>query len=158
MRILKFFFFLAILVVVLGAIGFWYLFVRTEPLLDATLDAPKQVAVGEEVRWVIRCSNPHDEPVTLDSIDVDAELLEGIQVLDIEPLPERRGDIPFTEDESWTFSRTAEPGETIVVTIRVRGRKEGIYVGSIDATNPNVDWVGLRHAYTVTRPGAPPTD
>ncbi|MEM9556237.1 MAG: hypothetical protein AAGC60_18410 [Acidobacteriota bacterium] len=139
-----------------GAVGLivlgLYFFVQEHPLLEASLQAPNEAIVGEEFTLSIELSNPHDEAVQLDSIDVDESLLAGFQVLEIEPTPTDSLTLPFIEQRSWSFGRTLKPGQKAMVSFRLKPLSAGHFTGSLDVCNPAQDWVGLYADIVVRAP------
>ena len=145
----------AVLIVAAGAFGIWNLYYRTEPLLVGTVEAPATIPVGENATFRIHLENPHAEPVTLESLDVDLSVLEGIEVISIDPEPIARTEIDLLVQEEWRFEREAAPGEKFTVTIEVRGTTEGSFGGVVDVTNPNVDYHSLPIDFEVLPPREP---
>jgi hypothetical protein len=115
----------------------WYLFVRETPLLETSLALPEHVAAGQPFDLVVHAHNPHAEPVTLDSVDVDLELLGAFQVLEVVPPPAGTLKIPLLDQRSWTYGRAVPPGETWSVTFRLRPLQPGHFSGTIDVCNPS---------------------
>ncbi len=124
-------------VAAVGLIG-CLLILPEEPTLDVRLSAPETVAVGEEFDLVLRTRNLHEEPIRLDSIDVDLAFLEGFEVLSVDPTPSDTMDI-FGQ-RSWSFTDSVPPGEGLDVTYRLKAVRPGHYVGDADVCNPAQDF------------------
>ncbi|NLX60454.1 MAG: hypothetical protein GXY74_15365 [Phycisphaerae bacterium] len=115
-----------------------------QPLLEAAIDVPQSVRVGEDIRVIVRMTNSHAEPVTLDSVDVDNGLLRGFQVIRVEPRPEATFSLPPELDQrSWAFHTPVAAGGQMTVTFHLRPLAAGHYSGNIDVCNPNQDYVGM---------------
>ncbi|MFO7900440.1 MAG: hypothetical protein R6V58_15445 [Planctomycetota bacterium] len=139
-------------------LGIWFWFVRELPVLDATFSVPSEVELGSTVALVVETTNPHDEPVTLDSIDIDNSFLAGFQVVSTDPEPTETRQVPLIDQCSWEFGKTVPPGESLAVTFELKPVAEGHYWGSVDVCNPNQDFTGLFADVVVKKAGTPPAE
>ncbi|MCB2153398.1 hypothetical protein KQI84_00805 [bacterium] len=130
---------LLFVVLIAGIVGF--LFFRILPTVSTSIDVPGRVQLDAEFPMVVSATNPHTQAVTLSSIDVDNELLDGFQVISIDPAPQSSMQVMFLDQRSWVFNRSLEPGESIDVTFILLPVREGRFQGSIDTCNPNQDFV-----------------
>jgi hypothetical protein len=131
------------LLVAVGTFTLWFLLVRELPVLDTTLSLPSEVAMGSTVSMVITASNPHKEPVTLDSVDMDDSFLSGFQVVGIAPEPTDTMHVPLVNQRSWSFEKQVAPGESISVSFELKPVMEGHFSGDVDVCNPNQDFTTL---------------
>ncbi len=129
--------------IVILVVAIWFLLFRTLPTLDASLSLPSEVEAGETVTMVVSASNPHNEAVVLDSIDVSNSFLNGFQVEFIEPEPTDTMEIPIVDQRSWTFDVEVQPGGSTSVIFELRSVMEGHFVGDVDVCNPNQDYQTL---------------
>ena len=117
----------------------WYLFILDLPNLDADLTLPPQIEIDETFDLIVTMNNPHNHNIILDSIDIDHSLLEGLQVLEIEPVPVGTDDYSFLNLRSWQFGKPVAPGEQVVVTFKMRAIYPGHYSGNVEICNPSQD-------------------
>ncbi len=123
-------------VAVLGGAG-WYVFIREEPVLTATIDVPLTVKQGDAAELVVNLHNPHATTVQLKSIDIDEALLEGFAVEQVEPAPVRRAQA--MEQQSYFFKRDVASGARDRVVFTLQPRQPGRYTGRVEVTNANDD-------------------
>jgi hypothetical protein len=145
----------AALALLAGAAGCWYL-LRERPNVVSTLGVPSEVVVDQVFDMVITAENPHDVTVKLDSIDVSDSFLDGFQVVSVTPEP--TGTMDLFDFRSFDFSRDVAPGESLVVTFKLRAVSEGLFRGDCDVCNPNQDCQTLMPDVVVRAkpPEAPP--
>lgn len=134
---------IAALLLMFVAVAGWYLLIREQPLLDAELSVPLQVKVGEAFEMVVETSNPHSRQVSLDSIDIDHTLLQGFQVLAVEPSQHQTENLPFLDQRSWIFEQWVSPGDEYDVTFKLKPLEAGHFTGNVDVCNSNYDWKSL---------------
>jgi hypothetical protein len=139
---------LAAVIAVVG-IGFWLL--RELPAPDADLSLPLEAELNSTISMVVTVSNPHDEVVTLDSIDIDESFLEGFQIISIDPKPTDTNNVPFIGQRSWSFGKQLPPGESLAVAFEMKPIAEGRFSGDVDVCNPNQDFTTLYAEVTVTK-------
>lgn len=120
----------------------WYV-LRKRPQLGATLELPPTARAGQTISLVARLDNPHDRPVTLDSIDIAESFLEGFQVLRVEPKPTDTTRVPIVNQRSWSFGQAVPAGGTMAVTFTLRCLRAGHFTGTVDACNPSQDCTSL---------------
>lgn len=125
-----------------GGAACWYV-LRKRPQLGATLDLPPTARAGQTISLVARLDNPHDRPVTLDSVDIAESFLEGFQVLRVEPRPTDTMRVPIVNQRSWTFGQAVPAGGTMTVTFSLRCLRAGHFTGTVDACNPSQDCTSL---------------
>jgi hypothetical protein len=141
------------LLAVAGVAGvLWIL--REGPQLASRVEVPAQVAAGESFTLSLVVSNPHPDPVTLDSVDVDESLLAGFQVLAVEPEPTHTDAIPFLEQRTWSFGRELPAAGELEVRFELRAVEAGRFSGNVEVCNPEQDCPGQFVDLVVT-PAAP---
>lgn len=138
----------------LSAVGFaaalalgWYSWPL--PVLDSQLRSPNSVTFGKQFELTVLTDNPTQYPIVLDSIDIDAEFLEGFEVIQVHPAPTDVMDIPG--QRSWAFDRAVGPGRKLAVTFKLEAIRVGDFRGAIDVCNPNQDFTTATPAIQVTR-------
>ena len=142
-------------VLLAGVIGVIFVvawFVHDKPMLDAHLSLPNKVALDAPLTMLITTSNSHPKAVTLDSIDIDDDLLEGFQVVSITPEP--TDTMHILGQRSWSFGQRVKPGESLPVRFEMTAVVEGHFSGDIDVCNPNQDYHTLL-GDVVVRKGEP---
>ncbi|MHC4248606.1 MAG: hypothetical protein ACYS9X_05700 [Planctomycetota bacterium] len=144
----------ALLAAVVGVVLIWFCLFRELPKLDAKLSLPSEATLESTMTMVVTANNPHQEPVTLDSIDIDDSFLAGFQVVSIDPEPTDTASVPIVDQRSWTFGKAIPPGESHSVTFHLRPVSEGHFSGDVDVCNPNQDFKTLL-ADVVVKKGVP---
>jgi hypothetical protein len=120
-------------------IGVW-LFTE-KPLLDASLSIPSEIEIDSTVAMVITVTNPHDESVVLDSIDIGNAFLEGFLVVSI--LPEPVDTMSIFGERSWEFGEDVAPGASLEIHFKLKAIQQGHFSGDIGTYNPNQDFQTL---------------
>ena len=92
---------------------------------------------------VVQTSNPHSEVVFLDSIDIDLSLLQGFQVLSVDPQHSGTENIPFVNQRTWSFQEAVLPGDEFEITFLLQPFVAGHFTDNIDVCNANYDWKSL---------------
>lgn len=121
---------------------------------DVVLEVPEVVRVGEVFTVTVRTKNPHRRAVILDSVDVDRALLNGFQLIAIDPTPDES--FSYHEDagdwanaESWAFYDRIPPGKSVDVTIYLRPQQAGLYEGTVYVFNADYDSTDVPCTVTV---------
>lgn len=98
--------------------------------MDVAVDSPESVKVGEAFEIEIAIRNNGLETTTLDSIDVYAPYLEGIEITGSTPAASR---IDRDNDvvTLW-YQKGLEAGADMHVTLHARPRKVGRFEGELD--------------------------
>lgn len=134
-----------------GMIAYGYLIAAEgsgSVLLAMEVDAPKEVVLGEEFELVVHVSNPTDGDVEFGSIDIYDGLLDGFEVLGVTPMPT---DIdPILDFNSYYYTQTLGPGETVEVTFEMKAAVEGFWGGDIDCCTVDEDFVTETTSIRVT--------
>jgi hypothetical protein len=132
-----------ILLLMCISVMFWFWLLRVKPLLDAELSFPPEVVVNRNFPLTVTVSNPHDEAVVLDSIDVDDSLLKGFQVIRVEPAPSESFHLSILDQRSWSFGTEVKPGDSMTVSFLLKPLSPGHFSGDLDVCNPNQDFKTL---------------
>ncbi len=89
--------------------------INSGPELSVRISAPNSILVGETFALVLHLSNPHSEPVTLDSVEIDNAVFATFEVISVTPEPSKPSQSFGPESfgwEYWTFQRVFEPATT----------------------------------------------
>lgn len=120
----------------------WY-FIREKPILDSTLSVPSETGLENTITLTITSTNNHSDPILLDSIDISDSLIDGFQVLSVDPQPIDTMHLPLFNMRSWEFSKSVPPGESIVVNFELKSVRKGRFTGDVDVCNDNQDFQTL---------------
>ncbi len=126
-----------VLVLVVGA--FVWVVLREGPVLDGSLSVPADAALGSTFTIVVTAHNPHDRPVTLDSIDISDSFLAGFQVLEIRPAASSTMHVGLVRRRSWEFRSEVLRGDTLRIEFRLRAVARGRFTGEVAICNPTQD-------------------
>jgi hypothetical protein len=113
----------------------------TAPPFQVRLDYPDDVAAGDEFDLVVHVRNLGETAQVVDSIDLDASLLEGLEVVASDPFFTERED--FGSYESFYFTYSLEGAEAAMFTITLRARQRGVFTGDIDVCDQEVNFITL---------------
>lgn len=111
------------------------------PKLDASLSLPSEATLGETLTMLVTTTNPHDQAVTLDSIDIDDTFLDGFQVVTV--VPEPTGTMHVFGQRSWSFGTSVPPGQALEVRFTLKAVQGGHFSGDVDVCNPAQDFTTL---------------
>lgn len=131
---------LLLVAILVGVFAFWMV---EKPLLTSTLTVPSEVSMSEKALMVVTSTNNHEEPVTLNSIDIDNQFLAGFQVISVVPGETNNMHVPILDQRSYEFDQVVQPGETVTVTFELRPVQEGRFIGDVDVCNPSQDFQTL---------------
>ena len=104
--------------------------INSGPELSVQISAPSSILVGETFTLVLHLSNPHSEPVTLDSVEIDTAVFVTFKVISVTPEPSKPSQSFGPESfgwEYWTFQRVFEPATTETVEFEFRANLVGSY-------------------------------
>lgn len=118
------------------------------PAFQVDIEAPDEVALNEEFDLVVNVINASDSNLTLGSIDIYSSLLDGFEVISIEPFPNEISEM-FGLQSSY-FSHKLAGGEQITVTYSLQAKEEGLWIGDIDCCTPFENFVTVSKAIKVT--------
>ena len=137
MRNLAIGFVLGVAVTIASVIAFGILFtgnaliVKASALASATLDGP--------VLITIEVTNPHDDPVILDSVEVPKSFFQDLDIVAIRPSPLDYSPVDFFGSRVWFFEISIAPKETRTVELDVVANHPGAYVAKFNVCNLYAD-------------------
>jgi hypothetical protein len=114
----------------IGAVGYWALY-NEPPRFDVAVDCPPEVVLGEVLKAKVSVKNDGGKNLKLENLDVYRELLDGFEILSVNPKP--RTTERIVDYISYGFSRSLKPGETFDFEIEMRAKEIGVWGGDIDA-------------------------
>ena len=103
------------------------------------VEAPHKVKMEEIFNLTVSVTNPSEETITLDSIDIYDSLLDGFEIISIEPEPDDVLHL-FGFYSIYLYYKLA-PGENVVVTCTLKAREPGLWIGDIDSCTPGQQFV-----------------
>ena len=109
------------------------------PELSVRISTPNSTLVGETFTIVLYLSNPHSEPVTLDSVDIDNAALATFEVISVTPEPSEPSPFAIFGQQSWTFQRVLEPATAETVEFEFRANLVGSYQVPLNVCNSYQD-------------------
>ncbi|HYD42889.1 MAG TPA: hypothetical protein VEB43_18805 [Anaeromyxobacter sp.] len=112
----------------------WFVFTSRPAPFAVDVQAPAEVAAGEKATLEVRASNPTSERLKLGSIDVYDSLLDGFEVIDVEPRPDRRDHT--VNLSSFYYARSLAPGDAFTMRLHLRARRAGVFTGDVDVCTP----------------------
>ncbi len=125
----------AILVLVFGFGGLFWLGSQSPEEVSVQVDAPSQVTSGGDFTIKVDVTNTGGITVVLTNIDFSMNYLAGFHVVETTP--------PYTETwqynalgggetfQTYLFNQTIDAGETITLLFNTRSLREGDFSGSI---------------------------
>lgn len=119
--------------VVFGGL-FWLGSQTTDGLAQITMDAPTSVALGGEYVITIEIRNISSETVTLESVDIQADILAGFIIETVDPYYFDTYEFGFGGEtyQTYTFQFPIAPGDSLTVTFRGEAINPGTFGGEID--------------------------
>ena len=107
------------------------------PELSVEMSVPDVVSAGKPFRVQFHLSNPHDEAVTLDSIDVDNSVFENFRVDSITIVP--TDTIDSFGLTSLYFDHLIGPGQRDTVEFELTGELAGVFQLAFEVCNAFLD-------------------
>jgi hypothetical protein len=117
-------------------------YVRVKPTFEVGLKIPDEVVATEEFTLSVDVKNPHGSAITLDSVDVDDKLLQGFQVVSVEPSAKDSMHVPLLDQRTWSFGTSVAAGSVQRIDFKLRPVQVGRFSGNVDACNPGQDCAG----------------
>ncbi len=119
-------------VFILGAGVTFFGLTSSEEPQDVSVDisAPSQATVGQSFDLLITIDNFAGRSRELNSIDVDADLLEGLRVTGTTPPADSHDTFGFFD--SYFFYTSLPANGTAEVTLHLQAQAEGTYTGWVD--------------------------
>ena len=100
-------------------------------------------------------TNPTDQTLTLNTIDLADTLLDGFTVSSVSPSASSYNSFGST---SYQFSKTISAGESYEVTLVLEATKPGVWTGDVDFSNPSLSFVTSSTTIRVNKPGTHPSE
>lgn len=120
---------------------------------EVEVEAPAQVRVGETFTLKVKATNPADQSVTLNSIDIYKTLLDGFEIVRV--LPRTTEVSSIFEFRSHYFNGLhLEAGESTTVTFELKAVKPGTWQGDIDCCTPMENFTSVTEQILVTAAAA----
>ena len=117
------------------------------PNFSVTVESPNEVNREEIFTISIDVTNPSDETITLGSIDIYDSLLEGFEIVKIEPNPEETDTI--FDFHTTYFNQSLAPRGNFRVAYTLKAKAEGLWIGDIDCCTPSEKFVTTSKAIRV---------
>ncbi len=118
----------------------------TGPQLAVNITVAETVWVDEPFVLRLETSNPHDEAVELDNIDIPNRFFEAFGILSVSPAASTDSPIGGFGSQTWYFDHTVQPGQNRIVELTLQPNKPGSHVLELAVCN------GYEDCSTVTRP------
>ncbi len=133
MRNLAIGFVLGVAVTIAG--GYALLTLFTGPVLIVNASAPASATLEGPILIAIAATNPHDDPVILQFIDVPNRFFENLEIVAVRPSPSPESPVGGFGTKSWFFEITVAPHETRTVELDVIAKHPGAHVAEFDVCN-----------------------
>lgn len=111
-----------------------YYFIYTEPpTFQIDVVHPENVELGEEFEIKISVENSGEKKAQLANIDLYDGLMDGFEILDVNPKPKSSERI--IGYHSYNYLKSLSPGAVHELTIKLRAKEVGYWSDDIDACN-----------------------
>lgn len=124
---------------VVGIAGLGHYAETSSPPFVVRIHAPLHTEVGETIPVHVQVSNPTDQVLTLDNIDLASKLLDGFRVSTVDP-PHTSSTGGLGSNTFW-FSKTIASDGTLNFTFFLEAVKAGVWTGNVKFTNPSLSFV-----------------
>ena len=104
----------------------------TGPQLAVDVTVAEAVRMGEPFVVTLETSNPHDEAVELDNVDIPARFFEGFEALSVSPAASAGSPVGRL---IWYFDYTVQPGENRTVELSLQPKKLGSHALELEVRN-----------------------
>ena len=108
-------------------------FVRPELAINVTV--AETVRLGEPFVVTLETSNPHDEAVELNNIEMPSRVFEAFEVLSISPAATADSPMNIFGLQVWYFESIVQPGQTQTVELTFQPNKPGTHVLEMKVCN-----------------------
>jgi hypothetical protein len=116
---------------------FLFLEAYAGPELSVEISVPDVVTAGKPFRVQFWLSNPHDEAVALDSIDVDNSVIENFRVASITIVP--TDTIDAFGQTTFYFEHLIGPGQRDAVEFELKAKSAGMFPLAFEVCNEFLD-------------------
>ena len=116
--------------------GITFVTVFSGPELSVQISAADVIFAGKPFRVQLLISNPHDEAVTLDHIDIDDSVFDTFRVISVTKDPDWRDTrFDMIGKESWWFVTVMQPAQRETVEFELIGESAGLFQLGFDVCN-----------------------
>ena len=137
MRNLAIGFVLGVAATIAGVIAVTVLF--TGPALFVKASAPASAMLEGPVVITIEVTNPHDETVILDNVDVPNKFFQNLDIVAVRPNPSPESPVGGLGSQTWYFEISVPPQETRTVELDVVAKNPGTHVAEFKVCNSYED-------------------
>jgi hypothetical protein len=128
----------ALTFVLMLAYGVFY----SGPELSLVVVTPEAAVAGEPFQVELRLTNPHTEPVTLDSVEIDEEFFQRFELRSVSPDPSDDSPTSMFGHRSWAFGHVVEPAATETVVFELLTPSRGTFQLPLRICNEYLDCSG----------------
>jgi hypothetical protein len=123
------------------ALGSCVLFVvlYSGPEPSVHVEAPTSASVDKPFTVRLVISNPHQEEITIDNVDIDAASLRSFHVEAISPQPTPESPSTDFGSHTWYFDRTLRPSSQESIEFTFRPQAAGIHQLPLEVCNSYQD-------------------
>lgn len=119
------------------------------PRLAVALEVPEEIVVGQEFAVTVAVSNPHQESVVLDNLDIPNSFFEIFEVVSVSPAASSDSPVGGFGTQTWYYDRTLDPGGTYEIVLMLRPLEAGSHPIDMDVCNSYEDCTSLVTSLTV---------
>ena len=105
------------------------------PQLAVNVTVAETVLVGEPFLVTLETSNPHDEAVELDNIEMPNRVFEAFEVLSVSPAATADSPVNIFGFQVWYLESIVQPGQTQIVELTFQPNKLGSHVLEMKVCN-----------------------
>lgn len=100
--------------------------------IDATVMEPGTVTSGEQFTFGVTVTNEDTENRSIRSIDISRSFLDGMQVVAVQPTPDREYYVDALDQDIFELNVDVAPGQTQIVNFDAVAGDAGSYEGDLD--------------------------
>ncbi len=117
----------------------YHVLTREPPGFEVVIEHPDSVELNEDFLLVVKVKNPMGGSLNLGSVDFYDDLLDGFEVLSVDPKPNSKQKLfGFT---SYYFRTARKSSSEFVLTLNLRAKEAGEWAGDIDCCTPLENFV-----------------
>ena len=103
--------------------------------LTVKASAPASATLVGPVVITIEATNPHDDPVILDNVDVPYPFFQNLDIVAVRPSPSPESPVRGLFSQTWYFEISVPPQETRTVELDVVAKHPGAHVAEFEVCN-----------------------
>lgn len=130
-----------------AGLSYLYFLYMESPTFSVAIETPEQVKLEDTFEVSVTVTNPSEEDTMLGSIDIYDSLLEGFEIVSIQPRPDDTMH-QFGFHTAY-FNHKMPPAATFTATYTLKAKQGGLWVGDIDCCTPNEQFVTVSKAISV---------